>query len=102
MIRLARQNGTELKSLHILHVSNFFLFQNDANSVRVKAKKADRSLNGKYMLAFSDDDLRAANAWLDPVLEAKFGYRLFGTVAAARQPYNRVNRCSYHGACPAA
>mmetsp|Transcript_58947 Transcript_58947/g.156158 ORF Transcript_58947/g.156158 Transcript_58947/m.156158 type:complete len:179 (-) Transcript_58947:116-652(-) len=73
-----------------------------ARNERTKERKTDHALNGKYMLVFDNHTLQAANAWLDPKLEAAFGYRLFDSVDAAREPYTWNNRCSYHGTCPAA
>ena len=64
----------------------------------VQAKK-DVYLSGQYMGEFNDFVLSAINAWLDPNLEALFGYRLFGDVGNASVPYNSKTKCLVHGAC---
>ena len=64
----------------------------------VQAKK-DVYLSGQYMGEFNDFVLSAINAWLDPNLEALFGYRLFGNVGNASVPYNSKTKCLVHGAC---
>mmetsp|Transcript_88751 Transcript_88751/g.236250 ORF Transcript_88751/g.236250 Transcript_88751/m.236250 type:complete len:82 (+) Transcript_88751:1924-2169(+) len=71
-----------------------------AGVIDSKERKTDHSLNGKYMNVFDENILKVTNAWLDPKLEQKFGYRLFDSVREAQEPYNQNTRCSYHGSCP--
>mmetsp|Transcript_17334 Transcript_17334/g.47728 ORF Transcript_17334/g.47728 Transcript_17334/m.47728 type:complete len:166 (-) Transcript_17334:60-557(-) len=49
------------------------------------------------MNAFTVETLQVANAWLDPELESKFGYRLYDSVEEANQPFTRQSWCLNDG-----
>jgi len=64
-----------------------------------KAELRRYYLDMQFLKSFDPRSLAIANAWLDPELEKRFGYRLFDSLQRASVPYDPSTRCAVHGSC---
>mmetsp|Transcript_19182 Transcript_19182/g.52958 ORF Transcript_19182/g.52958 Transcript_19182/m.52958 type:complete len:655 (+) Transcript_19182:58-2022(+) len=64
-----------------------------------KAELRRYYLEMQFLKSFDPRSLAIANAWLDPELEKRFGYRLFDSLERASVPYDPSTRCAVHGSC---
>mmetsp|Transcript_19179 Transcript_19179/g.52939 ORF Transcript_19179/g.52939 Transcript_19179/m.52939 type:complete len:663 (+) Transcript_19179:104-2092(+) len=64
-----------------------------------KAELRRYYLDMQFLKSFDPRSLAIANAWLDPELEKRFGYRLFDSLERASVPYDQSTRCAVHGSC---